>query len=127
MTPLGAITFFACLAFLATLIWGLSLVSSFVSNRDADQATKTAKKQYLPQKGTQDPINQHLVTIKNVIETYREECNAQDRQNTKRDKITVFVLVLTAIFAAAAAVAAGVSAWIFQGQLDEIVPTCGPG
>jgi hypothetical protein len=50
---------------------------------------------------------------------YRRRRETDERERAKRERVTIVVLVATAIFAFLAAIAAGVSAWIFQGQLAE--------
>jgi hypothetical protein len=87
-----------------------------------------------PLTDTHDPDELHQATAKrdtgidrrpdravaDAIDTYRRAHETDDRERAKRERITIIVLIMTAIFAFAAAVAAGISAWIFQGQLREM-------
>ena len=55
-----------------------------------------------------------------AIHAYRHLRQDEDRHRATREWVTIIVLAVTAVFASLAAGAAGVSAWIFSGQLGEM-------
>lgn len=120
MSPLESAIFFWSIAVLIALIWFLSLISAAVSGDVANETAEAKKKRQTPYKLQQTTYNQGLVGIKNAIDAYSETHHSEDRKRAKRERITVIVLFATAVFAALAAIAAGASAWIFEGQLEEM-------
>jgi Na+-transporting methylmalonyl-CoA/oxaloacetate decarboxylase gamma subunit len=55
-----------------------------------------------------------------AIHAYRHLRQVEERNRATREWVTIIVLAVTAVFAFLAAGAAGVSAWIFSGQLGEM-------
>lgn len=118
MSPIEAFWFFGFICALAALIWFLSLISETINDTDSDEAGNTSEEQKTSQQFQSDAGNQ-LLGIQNAIDAYRKERRAQERKSSKREKVTIAVLAITALFAAGAVIAGGVSAWIFQAQLNE--------
>jgi hypothetical protein len=61
--------------------------------------------------------------VADAIHSYRRRRETHERERAKRERVTIVVLVFTAVFAFLAAIAAGVSALIFSGQLGEMHQT----
>jgi Na+-transporting methylmalonyl-CoA/oxaloacetate decarboxylase gamma subunit len=121
VAPSQTVFFILGLAALGILIWLLSLLSSNISHSDAKGTADPAEENDTADKLQYDTKRQQGVTaIANAIDAHRRGRQSQERDRSKREKITIAVLGATAIFALLAAIAAIASAWIFQGQLSEM-------
>jgi preprotein translocase subunit SecE len=113
------IEFFGSLAAVAVFIFLLSLLQYGIDQgisyrtRHADKESNSADE---PEENISKPYGG---LVADAIHAYRRGRQTDERERAKRERATIVVLIITAIFAAAAATVAGVSAWIFQGQLDE--------
>ena len=120
MSPSQAIIFFVSLAFLAILIWILSLISNAVSNDDPDDETDADNQRGPAQNLQSQTQQQSLIAIKDEINAYRRHRQSEENRRAKREKITVAFIGATTIIALVAAAAAIISAVIFGGQLVEM-------
>lgn len=112
--------FFLPLAGIATLIFLLSMLQYRINGNIAKNTSETDT-QYSATDEQKDNINQARgPPVADAIHAYRRYRQADEHARAKREQVTIVVLTWTAIFAFLAAVFAGVSALIFNGQLGEM-------
>ncbi len=116
---------------LATLLAILGLLSSiiqlWVSNEGSDPPDEQdaahhdhGHRAQLQREGIiLRPLIGGIDAVANAIHGHSKHRRTHERAQTKNEKITIVVLGVTGFFALTAAIAAGYSAWIFQGQLEE--------
>jgi Na+-transporting methylmalonyl-CoA/oxaloacetate decarboxylase gamma subunit len=112
-----ALIFFSGLGGLVVLVWLLALISMAVSNDISDEAAEAEQKDDTAAELQDNPSHKGFAAIYDAINSYRRSRETQNRQQDKREKITVILVGATAVFAFFAVIAAIVSAFIFQGQL----------
>lgn len=118
---MSEILFFASLACLILLIFLLSLILRSIDNDCAEYARESAKESEATDYKKEYIEGETLASaIADAIHTYRRERQSDERHRSKREKINIVVLGLTAIIALGAVFAAIYSAWIFSGQLAEM-------
>lgn len=111
------------LAFVVLLIWLLTLISSAIYSDNSEDTAKSADQRdqpNYPQQNIQHEVHAALAAITDAIHSHGRILHSEDRHRSKREKVTIAVLGATAVFALFAAAAAIASAWIFQGQLNEM-------
>src|SRR4030081_156270 len=94
---------------LAVIIFILSFLISSIDTLMSDKTSNATSEG--------DTRGNYRHPVAAAIKSYQETRGAQERECTKHDAVTIKVLIATGGFALLAAVAAIVSAWIFQGQL----------
>jgi hypothetical protein len=102
------------------LIWLLTLLQYGIDSAIPQNTRGSEEQKYATDKHKADINEARHSSVANAIHTYRRTREADERDRAKREWVTIIVLISTAIFALLAAVAAGTSAWIFYGQLDEM-------
>jgi hypothetical protein len=105
---------------IVVLIFLLSLLLSAINNEQSQSNGETDQRKP-SQQHTNNTSYQHLATtIADAIHTYRHYRRADDRHRAQRERVSISILGLTAIFAFFAAIAGIVSAVFFYGQLSEM-------
>jgi hypothetical protein len=74
-------------------------------------------------KGNENIPPSDVSPVAEAIHTYRRDRQTQESERAKRERITINVLITTAIFAFIAAIVGGYSARVFFGQLEEMHET----
>jgi hypothetical protein len=115
------IGFFLPLAGLAILIFLLSLLMQYSIYGNISKQGGNAEVQDPAADEEEGNINQtRRDPIADAIHAYRRSRRTDEGERAQRERVTIVVLGVTAIFAFLAAAAAGYSAWIFLGQLGEM-------
>ncbi|MBV9862976.1 MAG: hypothetical protein JO267_12620 [Alphaproteobacteria bacterium] len=105
---------------LVLLIFLLSLLLSAVNGEPSEGDRETSESDAADQQ-TNNSGNQHLLAaIADAIHAYRRHRHTSERNSAYRERVSIVVLGITAMFALGAGVAAIYSAVIFQGQLGEM-------
>jgi hypothetical protein len=111
--------FWLPLAGLAVLVFLLNQLQYRADNKISKKTRDSKDKQNATDENGENIDKPSRNLVADAIHTYREHRDAQESYRAKRERLNINVLIVTAIFAVVAAIAAGVSAWIFSGQLDE--------
>jgi len=104
----------------AILIWLLSLISMAVSDDVSDETGNAEKKDDTATELKNNTRYKGFAAIQDAIDSYHQSRKADGHKQNKREKIGIVLVGATAVFALLATVAAGVSAIIFQGQLNSM-------
>jgi flagellar basal body-associated protein FliL len=115
--------FFLPIVGVVILIWLLTLLQYGVDSAIPKNTGDSREQKYATDEHKADVDEARHGSVANAIHTYRRTREADERDRAKRERVTIIVLISTAIFAFLAAVAAGASAWIFYGQLDTMRAT----
>jgi len=99
--------FFGSFILLILLIYLLGLITSAVDREPLEDA--------------QESEHERSATIPDAVNAYRRSRHVHESQRARREKTTIVILGLTGIFALAAAIAAGYSAYIFNQQTADFV------
>jgi hypothetical protein len=91
-----------------------------INGNIADDAGNSSDKHHTTDKQEANVNEASNSPVADAIHTYRRKREFDESSRAKRERVTIIVLVATAIFALVAAIAAGVSAWFFYGQLTEM-------
>jgi hypothetical protein len=113
-----------CIAILASLS---SIVQKWVSDQGGETPThkQSTNNEYqngdhLNEERVIPPIGSRSVdAVANAIDAYHQKRDTHERARSKREKVTIVVLGVTAFFALTATVASFVSDWIFYEQLAD--------
>jgi len=105
---------------IVVLIFLLSLLQYGINGGISQDDSKAGEENDASNKSEENVNQARHGPIADAIHTYRRYCHADERGRAQRERVTIVVLISTAIFAFLAAVAAGVSAWGFQGQLTAM-------
>lgn len=112
--------FFISLVGVAIIIFLLSLLQYGIDQGIPYGARHANKESNSTDESKKNISESYGSLVADAIHTYRRGRHTDERERAKRERATIVVLFLTAIFAAAAAIAAGISAWVFGGQLGEM-------
>jgi hypothetical protein len=124
----SALYFFLPLAGLAALIALLgtssSVIQQWVSNKRGSTADTQNTSQEKKERGNQlqrqriiADLGTHIDAVAHAIHAYNQRRDAHERRRSKNEIITIIALSLAAAFAFLTFIAAGISDWIFRGQL----------
>lgn len=115
-----SIIFFIGLSVFSLFLVLLHLLQQLIDRR-ISKRTGTADDNHTPPGIEQDDIEKaHLGPIANAIGAYQRQRHTHEYDRAEREKITIKVLIFTAIVATTAAIAALGSNWFFWGQLVEM-------
>jgi len=99
--------FFGSFILLILSIYLLGLITSAVDREPLEDA--------------QESEHERSATIPDAVNAYRRSRHVHESQRARREKTTIVILGLTGIFALAAAIAAGYSAYIFNQQTATLL------